>query len=144
MSEPPPQMYCRAEQAKRNRLQAQRRMKEKIERDRKHTPPSCVVEAANYVMHALNLVEKKTAEEVLKCDMKLLDCVDIVPQWYYYTTLYWCTATRTNGFYMYSWSCCQISTENRRFCVVFMFANLEHGPTDPKMLAKLLQRCYYS
>ena len=70
MMSDPPQMYCRAEQAKRNRLQAQKLMTEAaaIERDRKHTPPSCVVEAANYVMRALNIAEtsNKTAEEVLK------------------------------------------------------------------------------
>ena len=73
MSGQPPQMYCRKEQAKRNRLQAQKLLKEAaaIERDRKHTPPTCVVAAANALMHALNLIEKKTAEDVLRCDMKL-------------------------------------------------------------------------
>ena len=48
-------MYCRAEQAKRNRLMAQKLMREvaAIERDSGSTPPACVVEAANVVMKYL-------------------------------------------------------------------------------------------
>ena len=64
-----PQMHCREEQARKNRLQAAALLSEAaaIERDRSKTAPACVVRSANYLMHALTVIDKKPmAESILK------------------------------------------------------------------------------